>query len=79
MFFVNWQKSFYYEEAFLLHASFSFSSQCLTLVSTRPSKTIKTVFYFIEKALFVLKIFNFLCFFPSIAHFQDMKVQMEVE
>ena len=78
MFFVNWQKSFYYKEA-LLHASFSFSSQCLTLVSTRLSKTIKTVFYFIEKALFVLKILNFLCFFPSIAHFQDRKVQMEVE
>ena len=29
-----------------------------------PSKSMKNVFHFIEKALFILKIFNFLYFFP---------------
>ena len=32
-----------------------------------PSKTIKNVFYFIVKALFVLEIFNFLSFFPFLS------------
>ena len=32
--------------------------------SDRSSKTMKNVFYFILKALFVLKIFKFLYFFP---------------
>ena len=30
----------------------------------RPSKTMKNVLYFIKKALFILKIFRFLYFFP---------------
>ena len=30
-----------------------------------PSKTMKNAFYFFEKTLFVLKIFNFLYFCPS--------------
>ena len=33
-------------------------------VNGSPLKAIKNVFYFIEKALFVLEIFNFLLFFP---------------
>ena len=37
----------------------------------------KNVFYFIEKALFVLKIFKFLYF--SLSHFPDSKGQMELE
>ena len=32
-----------------------------------PSKTIKNVFYFIEKPLFVLEIFKFLKFFPFLS------------
>ena len=32
-----------------------------------PSKSMKNAFYFIEKALFVLKIFNFLYFFPFLS------------
>ena len=45
----------------------------------RPSITIKNVFYFIEKVLFVLEIFKFLYFFPSFPQFTDSKVQMKVE
>ena len=43
------------------------------------SKTVKNVFYFIEKALFVLEIFKFLYFFPSFPHLPELKGQMEVE
>ena len=32
-----------------------------------PSKTLKNVFYFIQKALFVLEIFKFLLFFPFLS------------
>ena len=47
--------------------------------SDRPSKTMKNVFYFILKALFVLEIFNFLSFFPSpsFPHSPDSKGQMK--
>ena len=39
-----------------------------------PSKTIKNVFYFIERALFILDIFNFLRFFPFLStHFRFKK------
>ena len=48
-------------------------------LSDRPSKTMKNVFYFILKALFVLEIFKFLYFFPSFPHCPDSKGQMEVE
>ena len=34
-----------------------------------PSETVEDVFYFIEKALFVLKIFNQIFVFPSSPHF----------
>ena len=44
-----------------------------------PSITMKNVFYFIEKALFVLEIFKFLYFFLSFPHFPDSKGQVEVE
>ena len=44
-----------------------------------PSKTMKNVLYFIRKALFILKIFKFLYFFPSFPHFPDSKGQMEVQ
>ena len=36
-----------------------------------PSKTIKNVFHFTEKALFVLETFKFLKFYPSFPHFPD--------
>ena len=44
-----------------------------------PLKTIKNVFYFIEKAIFVSRYLNFCDFFPSFPHFPDSKGQMEVE
>ena len=44
-----------------------------------PLKTMKNVFYFIEKALFVLKILIFFYFFPSFPRFLDPEGQMEVE
>ena len=40
--------------------------------NNRPSKTMKNVFYFIKKALFVLEIFKFLHFFPF-HNFQTQK------
>ena len=39
----------------------------------------KNVFYFIEKAFFVLEIFKCLCFFPSSPHSPGSKGQMEVD
>ena len=39
----------------------------------------KNVFYFIEKAVFILEIFKFLCFFPSSPHSPGSKGQMEVD
>ena len=45
----------------------------------RLSKTMKNVFYFIKKALFVLEIFKSLCFFLSFPLFLDSKGQVEVE
>ena len=42
------------------------------------SKVMKNAFYFIQKALFVLEIFNFL-FFPSFPHFSDLKAQIKLE
>ena len=44
-----------------------------------PQKTMKNVFYFIKKTLFVLQIFKFLYFFSSVPHFPYSKGQMEVE
>ena len=44
-----------------------------------PLKTMKNVFYFIWKALFILQIFNFLWLFPSFPHSLDLKGQIEVE
>ena len=44
-----------------------------------PSKTIKNVFYFIEKGLFVLEISNFCNFFHFFLYYPDSKGQMEVE
>ena len=41
-----------------------FLSNLYFLPNDSPSKTMKNVFYFIWKALFVLNIFNFLYFFP---------------
>ena len=38
----------------------------------------KNAFYFIQKALLVLEIFNFL-FFPSFPHFSDLKAQIKLE
>ena len=38
-----------------------------------PSKTIEIVFYFIEKALFVLEIFKFLQFFPFLSKLSRFK------
>ena len=38
-----------------------------------PLKTMKNVFYFIEKALFVLKIFKFLWFFPFLSALSRFK------
>ena len=38
-----------------------------------PSKTVKNVFYFIEKALFVLEIFKFLWFFPFLSTLSILK------
>ena len=38
-----------------------------------PSKTIKNVFYFIEKALFVLEIFKFLLFSPLLSTLSRFK------
>ena len=40
-----------------------------------PSKTIKSVFYFIKKALFVFKYSKFCNFFPSFPHFPDTNGQ----
>ena len=45
----------------------------------RLSKTMKNVFCFIKKALFVLEIFKSLCFFLSFPLFLDSKGQVEVE
>ena len=39
----------------------------------------KNVFYFIEKALLVLKIFNCLYFFSSFSNIPDSKGQMQME
>ena len=39
----------------------------------------KNIFYLIEKALFVLKIFTFLYLFPFFLQFPDSKGQMEVK
>ena len=39
--------------------------------NNRPSKTMKNVFYFIQKALFVLEIFKFLYFCPSLFFYQS--------
>ena len=39
----------------------------------------KSVFYFIEKALFILEILKLCNFFPSFPHFSDTKKQMEME
>ena len=47
--------------------------------SETSSKTMKNVFYFILKALFVPEIFEFLYFFPSFPHCPDSKGKMEVE
>ena len=44
-----------------------------------PLKTMKNNFYFIEKALFVFKVFKFCDFFPSFPHFPGSKRQREVE
>ena len=44
-----------------------------------PSKIIKIVFYFIEKTLSFLTIFNFLYFFPSFPHFAHSKRQIKKE
>ena len=46
--------------------------------SDKPSKTMKNVFYFILKALFVVKKFKFLYFF-AFSHCPVSKGQMEVE
>ena len=43
-----------------------------------PLKTMKNVFYFIQKALSILEIFKFLYFFPF-PHFPYSKGQMEVK
>ena len=43
-----------------------------------PSKTMKNVFYFIEKALFVLKIFKFL-YFPLPLFFPLSVIVLEVD
>ena len=43
-----------------------------------PSKNMKSVFYFIKKAFFVLES-NFCNFFRYFPHFPDTKGQMEVE
>ena len=39
----------------------------------------KSVFYFIEKALFILEILKLCNFFASFSHFSDKKRQMEME
>ena len=39
-----------------------------------PLKTMKNAFYFIEKALFVLEIFNFLKFFPLLSTLSRFKM-----
>ena len=42
-------------------------------------KAMKNAFYFIWKAVFVLKLFKLLEFFPFLSHFSDSKGQMQVE
>ena len=44
-----------------------------------PSKTMKSVFRFVKKALFVLEMFKILEFFPFLSALPDTKGQMEVE
>ena len=45
----------------------------------RPSKTMKNVFYFIQKFFSFPRYSNFCNFFPSSPHFPDSKGQKEVE
>ena len=59
-------------ESAIFHECFNFSP------NDNPAKTLKNVFYFIEKALFVLETFKFLYFF-LFPLFPDSKGQMEVE
>ena len=49
---------------------------CQTFIfspNDKPLKTMNNVFYFIEKALFVLEIFKFCNFSPYFPHFPDSK------
>ena len=51
------------KDMFKIYLKLMSATFCQVFVSSsndRPSKTMKNVFYFIEKALFVLEIFKFL-------------------
>ena len=60
-------------------ASTIFYQIFIFLPNDSPSKAMKCVFYFIQKAFFVLELLNFCNFFPSFLHFPDTKGHMEVE
>ena len=49
------------------------------LPNDSSSKTIKNVYYCIEKALFILEMFKFLYFFPSFPQFPDSKGQKKLK
>ena len=50
-----------------------FYKNFIFLPNDSPSKSMKNVFYFIQKALFVLEIFKFLPFFPFLSTLSRLK------
>ena len=64
---------------YLKLVSATFYEICIFSPNDNLSKTMKNVFYFILKAPFLLKIFNYCNFFPSFPRFPDSKGQMELE
>ena len=66
---LNLFQDFYFKKyiSTLLKACVRYFHQIFIFSPTdSPLKTMKNAFYFIQKALFVLAIFNFLYFFPSL-------------
>ena len=54
------QGSSNYGKSYLKLVSTAICQICIFLPNTSPLKTVKNVFYFIQKALFILEIFKFL-------------------